>query len=474
VTWNLARERSKVAFRTGSIVVLFFLAVGQLSGPAAAIEPAYRIAPFSADVTIPLGHRCMGILPTKAQTIDDPLEANGFALLGPDKPVVILALDWCEVRNGSYDAWRDALAATAGTTRERVLVCALHQHDAPVVDKGAQDLLDDVGLKGELFDAAFHARCIERVQQALAASLRSPHEVTHVGVGQAQVEKVASSRRVVASDGRVNWNRYSASGGDSLLSEAAEGEIDPYLKTISFWRDDTPLVALSAYATHPMSYYGRGGVSADFVGLARRRRARDDGRVAQIYVTGCSGDVTAGKYNDGTQPMRQVLADRLYQAMKKAWEATERFPLERVGFRSAPLELPFHEGPEFSRSALETTLRDERAPIGQRILAAMGLSSLERIARGQPIDVPCLDLGRAKIVLFPGEAFVGYQLMAQRLSPESFVVSIGYGECWPGYVPTQAAFDDRFNHDWRWAGPGSEGRIRHVLETVLHEKRDKK
>jgi hypothetical protein len=415
-----------------NIVFFWFLAAG-LSGPAAAAEPAYRVAPFSADVTLPLGHRCMGILPTKAQTIDDRLEANGLVLLGGDQPIVILALDWCELRNGSYDQWREALAAAARTTRERVLASALHQHDAPVVDQGAQDLLDEVGLKGELFDTSFHAQCIERVTRALAASLESPQTVTHLGVGQAKVEKVASSRRVVSPDGRVGWNRYSASAGDRALADAAEGEIDPYLKTISFWRDDTPLAALSVYATHPMSYYGRGGVSADFVGLARRRRAQDDAKVRQIYVTGCSGDVTAGKYNDGTPLMRQVLADRIYQAMKRAWETTERFPLDRVRFRSAPLDLPFHEGPEFSRSALQTTLREDNAAVGQRILAAMGLSSLDRIARGQPIDVPCVDLGRAKIVLLPGEAFVGYQLMAQRLSPDSFVLSIGYGECWPGY-----------------------------------------
>jgi hypothetical protein len=108
-----------------NIVFFWFLAAG-LSGPAAAAEPAYRVAPFSADVTLPLGHRCMGILPTKAQTIDDRLEANGLVLLGGDQPIVILALDWCELRNGSYDQWREALAAAARTTRERVLASALH------------------------------------------------------------------------------------------------------------------------------------------------------------------------------------------------------------------------------------------------------------------------------------------------------------------------------------------------------------
>ncbi|MGH7135691.1 MAG: hypothetical protein ACREHD_08130, partial [Pirellulales bacterium] len=451
--------------------LFWVLALSVALVPAAnAEDPVYRIATFRADVTIPLGHRCMGILPVKAQTIDDPLEARGFVLLATDRPIVLLALDWCEVRNGAYDQWRDALATAAGTTRERVLVSSLHQHDAPVVDSGAQALLDGVGLKGELYDTAFHAECIARVTGAMVESLKSPQPVTHLGIGQAKVEKVASSRRIVHEDGRVSWDRFSASGGDPRHSEAPEGEIDPWLKTISFWRGDTPLLALSSYATHPMSYYGRGGVSADFVGLARRRRQKDDSRTFQIYVTGCSGDVTAGKYNDGTPLMRQVLADRLNEAMKQAWEATERFPLERVAFRSAALDLPFHEGPQFARQALEKTLVDENAKISDRILAAMGLSSLDRVARGEKIYLPCLDLGRTKIVLFPGEAFVGYQLLAQRLAAKSFVLSIGYGECWPGYIPTQAAFADHFNHDWRWAGPGSEERIHDALLKVLPAK----
>jgi hypothetical protein len=111
------------------------------------------------------------------------------------------------------------------------------------------------------------------------------------------------------------------------------------------------------------------------------------------------------------------------------------------------------------------TLRDTKQPTGERILAAMGLSSLDRIERGQAIDLPCIDLGAAQIVLFPGESFVGYQQMAQRLRPDSFVLSIGYGECWPGYIPTRAAFDEKFNHDWRWAGPGSP----EVMEAALRK-----
>ena len=60
-----------------------------------------------------------------SKSIADPLEAHGLVVLGVGKPVVFVAVDWCEIRNDAYDRWRDALAEAAGTTAERVLVTAL-------------------------------------------------------------------------------------------------------------------------------------------------------------------------------------------------------------------------------------------------------------------------------------------------------------------------------------------------------------
>ncbi len=425
------------------------------------------MATFSADVTIPLGHRCMGVLPTKSRRIEDPLQAQGFVLLGAGAPLVVTAVDWCEIRNQAYDEWRDALGQAAGTTRERVLVTALHQHDAPVIDSGAERLLEEVGLGGELYDRDFHSRCLWRVGDALRASLGKAVPVSHLGTGQARVKKVASNRRTVHLDGRVSFSRGSRSGGNPFLREAPEGQIDPFLKTLSFWNEETPVLALHAYATHPMSHYGQGLVSWDFVGLARERRRRDDGSLHQIYVSGCSGDVTAGKYNDGSPGNRSVLAERLYRSMLEAWKNARRLPLGRIAFRSTQLELEFHPDPDLTAEAMQSALNDAEGAVEDRILAAMGLSSRHRVATGGAIDLPVIDFGPAQIVLFPGESFVDYQLMAQEMRSDSFVVSIGYGECWPGYIPTESAFRDGFEDKWLWVAPGSEARIQSALRRVL-------
>src|SRR5262249_48171428 len=203
----------------------------------------------------------------------------------------------------------------AHTTVDRVLVASLHQHDAPMADLEAQRLAVEARLPEPLFDVPAHEKAVRRVAAALKESLKNPRPLSHLGLGQAKVEKFASNRRVLGPDGRVALVR-SSTCTDPRGHEAPEGVIDPWLKTLSFWDKDRPVAALSCYATHPMSYYNRGGISSDTVGLARKRRTGDDPKVAQIYVTGCGGNVAAGKYNDGTEANREVLTDRIYQAMK--------------------------------------------------------------------------------------------------------------------------------------------------------------
>ncbi len=450
------------------LVIAAFGALATISHTAAnANDTPLRLAWFRADVTVPIGHRLMGILPAKAARVADPLEARGFVLLGADAPIVWVAVDWCEIRNEAYDRWREVLAAAAGTEPSRVLVTSLHQHDAPVADLGAQRLLDGVGLPDELCDPKFHEDAVQRVANALRECLPSARRVTHVGVGRGEVHDVASNRRVVLASGQVEFSRGSNTGGDPAMRDAPEGLIDPWLRTLSFWDGEQPLLALHAYATHPMSYYGRGEVSADFVGLARRMRQQDDSNVFQIYVNGCAGDVTAGKYNDGSPENRPILAKRLHAAMQDAWRNTQRWPLETVGFRSVEMALPFRGGEQFSAAALQQSLNDSKLDERTRILAAMALASRQRIESGHKLSVPCLDFERALLVSLPGESFVGYQLMAQQLRPDVQVVCAGYGECWTGYIPTREAFADGFTDQWLWVDRGADAAMRTALTNVL-------
>lgn len=429
---------------------------------------AILIACFSADVTPPVGHPLCGGLVPPVTGVADPLYARGFVLDGPGKPIVLCAIDWCEAHNSSQDRWKEALAEAAETDPSRVMVCQLHQHDAPLADLEARRMLEKRGVKDGLTDPAFHEQAVQRTAAALRKALKSPRAITHIGIGQAKVEKVASNRRIPGPDGKVRKMRGSSCTDPELIA-APEGTIDPYLKTISFWHRDEPVAALSCYATHPMSYYRTGKASSDFFGLARARRQEDDRDVFQIMTNGCGGNLGAGKYNDGSPKMRPILTDRLVQAMVKAWKATRRHRLQEMAYRTTPLRLPLKEDPAFREAGLRKILDEPKEPLAERVRAALGLCWVRRVKAGHVIQVPTLDFDVAQIVLLPGEPFVEYQLMAQKMRPDSFVMVIGFGGLGPGYVPIDRAFDEGGYEPGKWCfvGKGTEQAMTAALRQAL-------
>ena len=244
--------------------------------------------------------------------------------------------------------------------------------------------------------------------------------------------------------------------------------IDPWLKTLSFWNGDTPLAAVSFYAVHPMSHYGAGEVSADFPGLARRMRQGELPGVKQIYASGCSGNIVAGKYNNGARENRAVLANRLHTAMTAAWRDTQRHPVSHFGFHVTPLRPEPRTGPGFSIAELESQLTPATKPF-QQCLAAMGLSWRQRVTAGRPIEIPVIDFGAAELLLLPGESYVEFQLAAQRARPDSFVCVAGYGDGATGYIPTEKHFAEHDTNlaDWCWVAPGSEVKLLEAIRTAL-------
>lgn len=427
--------------RSGSSGWLFiglavWLAVGSITRAA---DGPLRLAPFRVDATPPVGAPLCDALVPPVKTVDDRLSARGVVLLGADKPIVLCAVDWVGIGNGGHDAWREALAAAAGTTAERVAVHTLHQHDAPGCDFSVEELLAPRGLGGKLFHVAHAKATIEATAKAVRDACARPQTVTHLGLGQATVERVASNRRVLGPDGKVQHVRYSACKNPDAIA-APEGTIDPLVRLVSLWRDDTPLVVLSYYATHPQSHYGRGAVSADFVGLARATRESEVPGAMQVHFNGAGGNVAAGKYNDGSPANRPELAKRLAAGMRTAWTATKRQPIaaKDVAWHVKPVVLP--PSKSLVEEQLVQTLDDAAQPEKLRLRAARDLVFLRRMTTGRGIPIAALRLGDARVLHLPGELFVEYQLAAQAARPRDFIATAAYGDYGPGYIGTAIAY----------------------------------
>jgi hypothetical protein len=422
--------------RLASACVLFGLG---LLATIQAAEPPLRIATFRVDATPPLGSPLGNGTVKPASEIVTPLTARGLVLLGAGQPIVLCAFDWIGIANESHDVFRATLAEAVGTSPERVTVHTLHQHDAPGSDFATERLLAHHGLGRLYSNADFDQQMVERLAAASKASLASSQSITHVGLGLGKVEKVASNRRILGPDGKVLIQRQSASR-NAAAKEAPEGTIDPLVRLVAFWNEDRPAAVLTYYATHPQSYYGQGSVNWDFVGVARELREQALPGVPHIHFDGAGGNVAAGKYNDGAKDNRPVLAQRLADGMKLAWESQQKHPLNAsaISWRVLPVALPVRD--TLDEDQLLQKLDDTTQKQPDRVRAGRDLTFLRRTRGGHRIPLTCLQLGPARVLHMPGELFVEYQLAAQQMHPGEFIALAAYGDCGPGYIGTEIAY----------------------------------
>ena len=420
--------------------MLGWLAGGSMlaAEPAAGPKPSgLRVATFDIDATPPIGsHLAYDPVTNKW---DLGLRARGVVLLGAGDPIVLCAVDWIGIANEGHDAFCSALARAAGTAPGRVAVHTLHQHDAPDCDFSAEQILKDAGMDGRQYEGGFQRQLIANLESAVREALPRAQALTHLGLGEARVERVASNRRVPGPDGKIRGVRYTACT-DADLRAAPEGIIDPIVSLVSFWNGDTPVAVLSYYATHPQSYYRTGMPNPDFPGVARFLRQLAVPAALHIHFNGAGGNIGAGKYNDGSQTNRLALAERLADGMGRAWKNTKREPLTSgaVAWTVESVALP--PSRHLSVETLEAELKGRDPKLVMQGDASR-LAWLRRCQAGHKLDVACLKLGRARILHLPGELFVEYQLAARTQRPDLFVAMAAYGDYAPWYIGTEIAYE---------------------------------
>ncbi|GLU52818.1 hypothetical protein [Dyadobacter frigoris] len=423
--------KNETMYKTGFLVALLF-SITHLT-----IAGQIRVGVFNVDATPPVGSPVAYAI---ARSVTDPLSARGIVILSDQKPIVLCAVDWIGISNEGQDVWRKQLAQAANTTIDRVSVHVLHQHDGVRCDFTIEKILEQYGLGGTSIDNPFVSKVINNVAAAVTEAIKNAQPVTHIGFGQAKVDSVASNRRILGPDGKVAIIRWSSSKDPAAIT-APEGLIDPWLKSVSLWNGDKPIVVMSYYTTHPQSYYGKGDVTCEFIGIARNAREKSLNGVPHINFNGASGNISAGKYNDGSVPMRPVLAARVEIAMKKAWDSTKkrRITSDEMSWKNVGIILPL--GKNIIEEDLRKRLSDQKATLSERYRAAEKLAWYQRSMDKTAVNISSLRLGKVWLLNVPGELFVEYQLAAQKLRPSGeYVCTAAYEEYGPGYIGTKIAY----------------------------------
>ena len=159
-----------------------------------------------------------------------------------------------------------------------------------------------------------------------------------------------------------------------------------------------------------------------------------------IHFNGAGGNIGAGKYNDGSPENRRILAERLADGMRRAWENTRRDPLAPADVSWTVESVSLPPSKHLSAEKLEAQMKSRDATFVTQG-GVSRLAWLRRCQAGHQLEVTCLRLGRARILHLPGELFVEYQLAAKALRPELFVAMAAYADYAPWYIGTAVAYD---------------------------------
>ena len=460
--------------RTSRIVcnVGCLLLISIAAADCRAIGADLTLANFRVDVTPPIGDGpCVGCMP-KVSSIEHPLELRGIVLRSGDDSYVIAAIDFCGICNTSDEVLRDAMAKAAGTTRERVALQSLHQHSAPILDVEAVKILHGEVSPELARHVQFTNEIAQRTAIAIQSSLSEMKTVTRVVGTKAIVEHVASNRRVPQPDGSIAVRASVTREPD--VRAAPEGLVDPWLRTVSFFCGDQTLVQLHYYATHPQTFYGDARISWDCVGMARQQLENESG-VPQIYFTGCGGNITVGKYNDGTRAARDQLTSRMHDAMVRSSTAKPEVALDvanlkptDVAWATAPIRFTVREDGAFNPVLLQSQLAPEQG-FSTRLTAAMFSGFGQRLRDGYIAQASRLRIGELEILHLPGEPFVEFQLYAQeQVAKSSFVCVAGYGECGVWYYGPDRIFTDRGGYEQAWSLTGPcEAEVKSAITALL-------
>lgn len=132
------------------------------------------------------------------------------------------------------------------------------------------------------------------------------------------------------------------------------------------------------------------------------------------------------------------MAERLADGMKRAWESSKKEPVtaDDMDWNFIPVALPPSPLIEGIQSEIKTqTVQYLTNNLFKTVW-------LKRLQDGKKININCLSLGRARILLMPGELFVEYQLAAKKMRPNLFVAMAAYGDYATGYICTAKAYEE--------------------------------
>ncbi len=397
------------------------------------------------NITPPIGVWLSGYAnrPTGAVGVHDDLFARALVLDNGECRLAVLSIDLISLTPEVVIAVREGISERLGIPVSAIMLNCSHTHGGPSL-RGFRGM----GNRDEVYVDILIRKLIGAAKQA--ADEMVPAQLSY---GESTVQ-IGISRRERTSTNEITIGRNYG------------GPVAPLVQTLSInGTDGRTFALLFSHACHPTTMEGDNlHITADWPGAAvahLKNRFHSETKETGIapnalpmFLQGCCGDINPNRRStwEAVDYAGRLVADAAHTAR---WNAHGRME-DTLSGREITVKLPMRPPPPLEECMKELALWEsklaEEIALGVsqgRINFLEGCINWARDASAyasnpdfsefQEITIQCLNLGGLKLIGFPAEMFVKYQLdfIRQNGTP---VIAMGYTNgCW-NYAPTAIEF----------------------------------
>lgn len=397
------------------------------------------------DVTPPLGSPMSGYFYKRfAEGVRDPLSLNALAIGNGEDKALIVSCDFAGVRSPLLDEICALITERTGVARERIMICALHQHTSvAIAPKGMFDSIQD-----SVYLDILYRKFADVAQMAL-------DDMSEARVFTAEAdtaEQIAFVRRYWMPDGTVATNP--SRRGPRPVRPCDEP--DNTVRLIRFVREGKKDIAYVNFSTHPDVISGC-KLSADWPGFVRRFVEEDLENVHCISITGFQGDSNHCNFFDPNSKtlsrefgyehsahMGRVIAD----TVKCLWDGGVEHTDARITGEICTVYNKTNTEGEETYAEQKAFYDDyeagkfEKPPHITLLARAQRVIGLRHASLYQAVPITLLTLGDIVFLAIGGEPFTHYTRLAHKLAAGKTVFCSSNSNGYVGYLPHARAYSE--------------------------------
>jgi neutral ceramidase len=376
--------------------------------------------------------------------VHDPLECSALWLESNGQVVLLLACDVIYVGKAIVARVRDRISKRLPVPAHGILISATHTHSGPVM----------VDLVSEHYDSLIPKPDPTYLQILEDAMMRA-------ALAAFEHRQPAESGWSVADATGIGTNRHDPSGPADLAVPVFG---------VRAKSDHQPLAIMLVCTMHPTVLHEDSIlVSGDFLGIARQQLRQQLGVLLPvlIHLGACGNQSPRHVTTANTFPEAERIARLLSLPVQSAFESTQWSASLPISVASEEVELSLRDLPDITSARIvlqtaEQTLamcRADGSPptrvrsaecdlFGAQTTFRLAKTHAENrlasgVAESRMAEVMVIRLGGRRIVAWPGEWFVEFQIGVKNQFPDCVVMTMANGEL-QGYIVTEEAVCERW------------------------------